>query len=89
MAFFGTAVESPLTATLKRPISSVPKVAVVEGFNCSHYPGRENCSILNTKRERKAVRSLTSMNITIVIFLDFQSAKQGLPLVDSWSRGLD
>ena len=25
----------------------------------------------------------------IVIFLDFHSTKQGLPLVDSWSRGLD
>ena len=24
-----------------------------------------------------------------VIFLDFQSTKQGLSLVDSWSRGLD
>ena len=24
-----------------------------------------------------------------VIFLDFHSTKQGLPLVDSWSRGLD
>ena len=23
------------------------------------------------------------------IFLDFDSTKQGLPLVDSWSRGLD
>ena len=27
--------------------------------------------------------------IKIVIFLDFHSTKQGLPLVDSWSRGLD
>ena len=26
---------------------------------------------------------------SIVIFLDFHSTKQGLPLVDSWSRGLD
>ena len=25
----------------------------------------------------------------LVIFLDFQSTKQGLPLVDSWSHGLD
>ena len=25
----------------------------------------------------------------IVIFLNFHSTKQGLPLVDSWSRGLD
>ena len=25
----------------------------------------------------------------IVIFLEFHSTKQGLPLVDSWSRGLD
>ena len=25
----------------------------------------------------------------IVIFLDFHSTKQGLPLVDSWSHGLD
>ena len=25
----------------------------------------------------------------VVIFLDFHSTKQGLPLVDSWSRGLD
>ena len=25
----------------------------------------------------------------IVIFLDFHSAKQGMPLVDAWSRGLD
>ena len=24
-----------------------------------------------------------------VIFLEFHSTKQGLPLVDSWSRGLD
>ena len=27
--------------------------------------------------------------LRIVIFLDFHSNKQGLPLVDSWSRGLD
>ena len=27
--------------------------------------------------------------ICIVIFLEFHSTKQGLPLVDSWSRGLD
>ena len=27
--------------------------------------------------------------LTVVIFLDFQSTKQGLSLVDSWSRGLD
>ena len=89
MAFFATAVESPLTATLKRPISSVPKVAVVEGFNCSYYPGRENCSILNTNKGKESRLISDSMNITIVIFLDFHSAKQGLPLVDSWSRGLD
>ena len=25
----------------------------------------------------------------VVMFLDFHSTKQGLPLVDSWSRGLD
>ena len=25
----------------------------------------------------------------VVIFLDFHSTKQGLPLVDSWPRGLD
>ena len=25
----------------------------------------------------------------VVIFLEFHSTKQGLPLVDSWSRGLD
>ena len=25
----------------------------------------------------------------IIIFLEFHSNKQGLPLVDSWSRGLD
>ena len=25
----------------------------------------------------------------VVIFLDFHSTKQGLSLVDSWSRGLD
>ena len=25
----------------------------------------------------------------VVIFLDFHSTKQGLPLVDSWSHGLD
>ena len=25
----------------------------------------------------------------IVVFLDFYSTKQGLPLVDSWSRGVD
>ena len=25
----------------------------------------------------------------IIIFLDFHSTKQGLPLVDSWSRGVD
>ena len=25
----------------------------------------------------------------VVIFLDFHSTKKGLPLVDSWSRGLD
>ena len=25
----------------------------------------------------------------VVIFLDFHQAKQGLSLVDSWSRGLD
>ena len=27
--------------------------------------------------------------IDIVIFLDFQSTKQGLSVVDSWSRGLE
>ena len=27
--------------------------------------------------------------IGVVIFLDFHSTKQGLPLVDSWSRDLD
>ena len=27
--------------------------------------------------------------LDIVIFLDFNSTKQGFPLVDSWSRGLD
>ena len=25
----------------------------------------------------------------VIIFLEFHSTKQGLPLVDSWSRGLD
>ena len=30
-----------------------------------------------------------SLIAIIVIFLDFHSTKQGLPLVDSWSRGLD
>ena len=29
------------------------------------------------------------LSFCIVIFLDFHSAKQGLPLVDFWSRGLD
>ena len=28
-------------------------------------------------------------SINIVIFLEFHSTKKGLPLVDSWSRGLD
>ena len=27
--------------------------------------------------------------MALVIFLDFQTTKQGLPLVDSWSHGLD
>ena len=27
--------------------------------------------------------------MNVVIFLDFQSTKQGLSLVDSWSHGLD
>ena len=27
--------------------------------------------------------------MALVIFLDFHSTKQGLSLVDSWSRGLD
>ena len=31
-----------------------------------------------------------NMNAIVVIFLDsFHSTKQGLPLVDSWSCGLD
>ena len=30
-----------------------------------------------------------SLLFVIVIFLDFHSTKQGLPLVDSWSHGLD
>ena len=33
--------------------------------------------------------TLTGWSVGIVIFLDFHSTKQGLPLVDSWSRGLD
>ena len=33
---------------------------------------------------------LLEMSLTdIFIFLDFHSTKQGLPLVDSWSHGLD
>ena len=28
-------------------------------------------------------------SVFIVIFLDFDSTKQRLPLVDSWSRGLE
>ena len=31
---------------------------------------------------------MVATNVTF-IFLDFHSTKQGLPLVDSWSRGLD
>ena len=34
-------------------------------------------------------RGCLSISDSIVIFLDFHSTKQGLPLVDSWSRGLD
>ena len=33
--------------------------------------------------------TLTGWSVGIVIFPDFHSTKQGLPLVDSWSRGLD
>ena len=29
------------------------------------------------------------VSILVVILLDFHSTKQGMPLVDSWSRGLD
>ena len=40
-----------------------------------------------------SVVTLTSVVIRwpngIVIFLDFHSTKQGQPLADSWSRGLD
>ena len=32
---------------------------------------------------------ITVLQLYLVIFLDFHSAKQGLPLVDSWSRGLE
>ena len=33
--------------------------------------------------------ALLRVTICVVIFLEFHSTKQGLPLVDSWSRGLD
>ena len=33
--------------------------------------------------------NICTVQVGIVIFLDFHSTKQGLPLVDSWSRGLD
>ena len=35
------------------------------------------------------LRPFTRGVMRIVIFLDFHSTKQGLLLVDSWSRGLD
>ena len=41
-------------------------------------------------REAYVKTSLVSEEtLGIVIFLEFHSTKQGLPLVDSWSRGLD
>ena len=42
-------------------------------------------------RQQHTASATTSKYQTsiIVIFLDFHSTKQGLPLVDSWSRGLD
>ena len=32
---------------------------------------------------------LYNMSYYVVIFLEFHSTKRGLPLVDSWSGGLD
>ena len=55
MAFFATAVESPLTATLKRPISSVPKVAVVEGSTVVITQEGRIVPYLILIREKKAV----------------------------------
>ena len=43
-----------------------------------------------TKNIRSLIdHSRNTITHHIVIFLDFHSTKQGLPLVDSWSRGLD
>ena len=38
--------------------------------------------VINTTDQEEVI-------MNIVIFLEFHSTKQGLPLVDSWSRGLD
>ena len=40
---------------------------------------------INNNEEKKNKKNQTHF----VIFLDFHSTKQGLSLVDSWSRGLD
>ena len=38
---------------------------------------------------RKLVIKMFKSAYGIAIFLDFHLTKQGLPLVDSWSRGLN
>ena len=49
---------------------------------------KTNQQILKGHRSYHQI-TLTGWSVGIVIFLDFHSTKQGLPLVDSWSRGLD
>ena len=43
----------------------------------------------NATSTRFMVQNIPVCSFDIVIFLEFHSTKQGLPLVDSWSRGLD
>ena len=41
------------------------------------------------KKEKRKKRATCFATLRKLLFLDFHSTKQGLPLVDSWSRNLD
>ena len=56
-------------------------------FNIFHYKKGSHQTVQYENYDQNCL--IWAWSKLLVIFLDFHSTKQGLPLVDSWSRGLD
>ena len=75
------------------PLDSLPlKISCLSWMLCAFYPPANSKITRRTDQSQsKAMSTFESVEFlrSFVIFLDFHSTKQGLSLVDSWSRGLD